>query len=143
MASGFSVPDVQMCLLDIEKLSSPNIWTTAKRAARSKKKQFFSIIFSLKLRLWVHQKMINSELAACFAVADVQICLLDTNMISSPNIRTIAKLAASAIEKSNLWSIIFVLKLELWVILSLWKWFFWRLSLWKWYPQIKMKLYDE
>ena len=33
-----------------------------------------------------HLKMINSELAACFAVAGVQICLLDTNKISSPHI---------------------------------------------------------
>ena len=54
-----------------------------------------------------HPKMINSELAACFAVAGVQICLLDTNNISSSNICTTAKQAALSKKQSlkhHIWS---------------------------------------
>ena len=47
-----------------------------------------------------HPKMINSELAACFAVAGVQICLLDTNKISSSDICTTAKQAALSKKQS-------------------------------------------
>ena len=59
----------------------------------------FGLIFS-KIRVVGHQKMINSELAACFAVAGVQICLLDTNKISSSNICTTAKQAALSKKQS-------------------------------------------
>ena len=58
---------------------------TAKQAALSKKQSLRHHIFS-KIRVVGHSKMINSRLAACFHVAGVQICLLDTNKISSPNI---------------------------------------------------------
>ena len=58
------------------------------------KSNLWSIIFSLKLGLWVTQKMIHSGVSAWFAVAGVQICLLDTNMISSPDIWITAKQAA-------------------------------------------------
>ena len=37
MAVCFTVVGVQICLLDIKKFSSPNIWSTAKQAALSKK----------------------------------------------------------------------------------------------------------
>ena len=59
--------------------------TTAKQADLSKKQSLRHHIFS-KIRVVGHPKMINSRVAACFAVVGVQICLLDTNKISSPNI---------------------------------------------------------
>ena len=66
----------------------------SKAGGPIEKSNFWGIIFSLKLGLWVTQKMINSGVSACFAVAGVQICLLDTKKLSSPNIWTTAKQAA-------------------------------------------------
>ena len=58
------------------------------------KSNLSSIIFGLTLGLWVIQKMINSWVSACFAVAGVQICLLNTKKFSSPSIGATAKQAA-------------------------------------------------
>ena len=63
----------------------------SKAGGPIEKSNFWGIIFSLKLGLWVTQKMINSGASACFSVAGVQICLLDIKKISSPNIWTTAK----------------------------------------------------
>ena len=49
-------------------------------------KAIFEASYFSKIRVVGHQKMMNSRVAACFAVAGVQICLLDANKISSPNI---------------------------------------------------------
>ena len=44
-------------------------------------KAIFEASYFSKIRV-----VMNSRVAACFAVAGVQICLLDTNKIFSPNI---------------------------------------------------------
>ena len=41
----FAVVGVQICLLDTNKISSPNIWTTAKRVALSKEVIFEATYF--------------------------------------------------------------------------------------------------
>ena len=49
-------------------------------------KAIFETSFFSKIRIVGHPKMMNFKVAACFAVVGIQIYLLDTNKISSPNI---------------------------------------------------------
>ena len=58
--------------------------------------------------------MTNSRVAACFAVAGVQVYLLDIKKLSSPNIQTtVDGKVGSPIEKISLLGIIFALNLGL------------------------------
>ena len=93
MSACFRVAGVQIFLLDI-KIFLLQTYERQQSGRPYRKKE------SLKHHIWSefgvvgHPKMINSWVSAYFAVVGVQICLLDTNNISSPNIWTTAKQAA-------------------------------------------------
>ena len=78
------------------------------------KRNILGIIFGLRLVLWVIQKWSNSRVGACFAVAGVQVRLLDIKKFFSQHMSD--SKAVGFIEKSNLLSIIFAVKIGLWVI---------------------------
>ena len=53
--------------------------------------QSFRYHICCKIRVVGYQKMINSGVAACFAVVGVQVCLLNIKKLSSPSVLAIAK----------------------------------------------------
>ena len=100
MAVCFTVVGVQICLLDIKKFSSPNIWSTAKQAALSKKAFPETIKFRggrLFCCPWCSDMFIGYTKAFFFQ------CMSDAK-------------AGGPIEKSNLLGIISALQLWLWAI---------------------------
>jgi len=96
-----------------KKVFSPNIWTTAKPAALWKKQSVRDNIWS-KIRIVGHPKWWYSRVAACFAVAGVQVRLLDIKKFFLPTYER--QQSSRLCWKGNLWSIIFAVKLGLWVI---------------------------
>ena len=76
MFACFAVAGIQIYLLDIKRLSSPNIIIFGE----------FGASYFLQIRVVGCPKMKTFDVASCFAVAGVQICLLDTKQLSSPNI---------------------------------------------------------
>ena len=61
------------------------------KAGGPMEKHSFTYHICCKVRVVGHPKMINFEEFACFAVASVLICLLDTKKLSSPKIWMTAK----------------------------------------------------
>ena len=93
MAAFFAAVGVSIFLLDIKKLSSPNIWATEKQPALLKKASF-------ELHIWYtirdvgYQKMIKIWGGCLFCC---RLCLdtfLDTKKLSSPSMWTTAKQVA-------------------------------------------------
>ena len=62
----------------------------SKAVGSIEKSNLLSIIFAVKLGLWV-SKMMNSGVIVCFAASGVEICLLDTKKFCSSHIWATAK----------------------------------------------------